>query len=456
MTISPRPPLWSRFWFLTLLRLSAGLMLVLLAVGVGLNALGNVPDHADFLLFYASAKSWLRGEGLYQLFFYIQPANTIVFAPGVVGDRLDANLNPPIVTLLFLPLAQLDIRTAYYVFNFVQVTVALWLFLFFIKRTFGSHPALMPAATLALAAFFPVLANLMLGQVGLLVFSLMMAAWLALDRDLPRRAGLFLGAALLMKLFVGLVFIWLALTRRWLVLLWAAMVYIVGSAASLLYFGVQNHLDWVRVIARHKAGSLSWNASLEGVLGRYFGASDGVISYFNWPLFCFGLRVVAWILSAWALIWLSRQVRALGEVRVFRLGFALTLPLMLLLAPLGWIYYFPLLLLAAALLWRENQSLGRPRWVQAGILAALVLAGSPQLISGSDFYTPSLWKHYDLGGYETKVDGVIQTVHFGIYDWFEIPELFTLALVLLSALAVRIALRQKREGVAPAAKPCKQ
>lgn len=422
---APALPLWSRGWFVALVRLAAGIGVLTIVIGTLLNAWGGVPDQTDFLQFRASAMAAGDGGRLYQFFIYIAQLGQIVLAGAAVPDKLSQNLNPPVVTLLFLPLNMVSLRTAYYITCLAQFALALFVFWTFLGRCFGRHALLRPAATLALAFYFPVMANMLLGQLGLLLFCLIALAWLALDQGRDRIAGCWLGLALLLKLFTGLLFVWLALTGRWKTLAWGVGIYLAGMALALLIFGTHNHLDWLRAIAAHGAGAMTWNASLQGVFERYLGAGD-VVSHFSLPWLVLALRALAWGLAAFALVWLSCQPGS------FTAGFALSLPLMLLLAPLGWIYYFPLLLLSAALLWRETNSTR----IKTGLALALLLSGAPQLLGGGDFYTPSFWKAYDKGGYITTVNGQEQTVLYGTYYWFELPELYTIALLAFALVAL--------------------
>lgn len=415
-------------------------MVLTLLAGVYANAYKGVPEYTDFNLFHSAVISHWQGGSLYQYFMYTPALSSVVFLGSVFPERMAANLNPPVVSFLFYPFALLDLRWGYYAFCFFQFGLCLAVLWKLLGRCFGSHPALRPAAALVLAAYFPVLSNMLLGQLGLVLFATITLGWLALEQGQLRRAGVWLGLALLLKVFVGLVFVWLALRRQWLVIFWGSLIYALGMLAALLVFGVDNHHDWLKAIHAYNAGALSWNASLQGVMERYLGAG-GVVSFYNMPLLCLFIRITVWISAAAALVWMGRQSDTIGQQRGLALGLCLTLPLMLLLAPLGWIYYFPLLLLCAALLWRESQSLPAPNRLRGGMVIALLCSGMPQLLGGNDFYKPQLLKHYDMGSYITTLDGHEQRVTFGDYNWPELPEIYTLALILFIGLALRMTYR---------------
>ncbi|HEX7951140.1 MAG TPA: glycosyltransferase family 87 protein [Candidatus Limnocylindrales bacterium] len=104
------------------------------------------------------------------------------------------------------------------------------------------------AAALALP---PVVAELVLGNVNLEILALLSAAWLGIRRDTRKGelvAGAAIGAAALIKVFPGLLILWLLVTRRW----WAAAASIgailVLALVTLPITGVQPWLDYPTVL----------------------------------------------------------------------------------------------------------------------------------------------------------------------------------------------------------------
>ena len=414
-------PLWHRPWFVNFLRTTALMMTGLLLLGFTLNAIAGLPQESDFVAFRASALAAASGERLYQMYVFIYELQQIVPLGAIMTDQLSHNLNPPIFTFLMLPLNTLSLSGAFLAFGLLQFFLALLVFWKLSGHIAGRSAFIRPAVTLLLAGFFPVMANLLIGQVGLLLFVFFGMGWLALDRKDNYQAGLWLGLALLLKIFSGLLFIWLALTGRWKAFFTGAAVYASGMLLALAVFGTGNHLDWLQTLLAHKTGASTWNASLEGMYVRYLGAGH-VASYYNVPLLVLALRITSWSLAAAALIWTARQKT--HQKNSFNCGFALSLALMLLLSPLGWIYYFPILFIALLLLWRETQTQGQ----RLTLVLAGLMSGIPQLIANADFYWPALWRSYTQTGPQTT----------DTYYWFQIPELHTLALLLFAILPVWI------------------
>lgn len=412
------PRLLPLFWLGFVLALAG------LAGAVYFNAKEGVSWRSDFTMLYASVKSQEGAGTLYRSYLY-QPQEMdepwfmdLVTAPdSKIGlSRRTDNLNPPVFSFLVKPFAQVKLRPAYYLWCGTQLILALSLWLFYLRRHFPNHPAAVPLGGLAFAAYFPIFGNLLVGEGGLWYFAAITAALLAYDKKREDLFGLFLGLALTLKLFTGLIFIWLLLSRRWRPLFWGAGIYAALMLLGLGFLGLENHIGWLRNLQEVSWYSYTWNASLDGVLARYFGGGSAVSS-FDWPLFRAIARVIAWGLALGALIWLSRQKNG------FNLGLAACLPLMLLLSPLGWIYYFPVLFLAAVLM---------APLPPVGALA-LLFSAVPQYLSIVDTYAPALWRpHYNgiLGTMPGDVPVTWQSRNF----WFDFCEAYTLALLILAVL----------------------
>ncbi len=380
-----------------------------LGTGVWFNAAQGVPQGTDFLLFVASAQAFTHQLGLYHTFYYAPDVpGGIQFLPDSLA--LSHNLNPPVLTLLTLPLVPLDLRTAYYVWCAGQVGLAL-----LAGFTLLRQAAARAGFVIVLCVYYPVLANLQIGQMGLLLFALLALYWHAAEQGQVRRAGVLLGLALLLKLFVGLIFVWLLLQRRWAILIYGAAVWAVGMGLGLLLFGVANHRDWLDVVTTYSAGGLNWNASLYGVVQRYTG---GMPLPALLPLtLSFGLVAV---------VWLNQQRQHPAS---FSLGIALCCPLMLLLTPLGWIYYFPVLLLSALILWQQSENLPHPQPFRRTLIVGMALSGVPQLLTVPESSHLFLWRRYAQDDFTVS--------------WFVAPEVYPLALALLCALPLWLAYKAR-------------
>lgn len=105
-------------------------------------------------------------------------------------------------------------------------------------------------------AFPPVVGELVLGNVHLLLLGLFTLAWLGIRRGDQRGewiAGLAVGAALIIKVFPGVLLVWFLLTRRYR----AAVAVLVGAAAlalvTLPVTGIEPWLQYPTVLANLSA-----------------------------------------------------------------------------------------------------------------------------------------------------------------------------------------------------------
>ena len=315
-----------------------------------LNCWHGVPAGNDFVMFHAAARSLLGGGSIYQPFLYVPYMHEAWLTGTAPGTGIvPLNLNPPIMSLLFLPLGLLPLRVAYMVSYIVQLLAALWVLRQLVRTMLPSSHSAFAWSACSLLVYFPTFANLYAGQVGLALMAVLGLATLALLKGHHRTAGIWLGLALTAKLFVGLIFVWLLWNRRWSSLTMGLMVWAMCMTVGFLLFGVGDHLHWISAMQENAQRALSWNGSLWALLARNFPADQTGL----------GL-VLALGIGLPVLAVLARQEPRFALAGLF--------PLMLLLSPLGWIYYFPVLIISALLLWPYQKGL---------LVAALALSACP-------------------------------------------------------------------------------
>lgn len=380
------------------------------AVAIWVNAANGVPEQTDFLSLYASAKAWREGLSLLHPFVYVPFFGHISFVEGAKAGFSSDNLNFPLTSIFMAPLTLLELRPAYYLWCASQLGVALGVWLWLLHKLSLAQRG---AAVALFAFYFPVFANALIGQNGVLLFVLLGLFVGSVERGWHKRAAIWLGLALLLKLFVGLLFVWLVLQRQWRMVILAGTVWAVGVAVSLFVLGVQPHLEWLQLLHTHEVPPLNWNAAWQAMVMRY--SHDLVIG--RW------LVAGAWLLCLGCLCSLAwRKSDTL-------LGVAICLPMMLFLSPLGWLYYFPVLLLSGycfATLGGYQQR-GPAVVFSLGFVCTMV----PQyLATNVEKLQDSLATRGILP--DVKVEnGQLVTYFTDERTWLVLPELYTLALVLL-------------------------
>jgi hypothetical protein len=301
-----------------------------------------------------------------------------------VADEADGkarapNLNPPHFHVLLLPLAPLSPAAAFGVWTTASVA-ALLVSLLIVRRAAGL--GIWGTATLAAAAIVsPAMhTTLLTGQVGLLLLLGYTVAWqhLRLKRDVA--AALWLGVLASIKPFLLLFAIVFAAERRWravaALLLTVAAIFAAGAAA----LGIDDYRQWVTHLTAVDWEEHYMNASVLGLLERTFATTAWTQHPFiDAPWLVRPVWVIAAVATIVVLMAATRRDRDADRT------FLMTGTAMLLLSPLGWVYYLwfllpPLTMRLAAL----DAVAPRPRLLFA---AALLLLFVPAPVPYASFKT---------------------------------------------------------------------
>ncbi len=308
----------------------------------------------DFYKFYQSALFYFEGISIYgKIVRPLTPAE-VAFMHGTILV-LSSDLNPPFFTLLLLPTAWLTYTQSFLVWSALSLIATIAGILI----SFKPYPALWNNLNLRLwglvgfLLYFPSYANLRFGQVTSFLLLLTAGAWLASRKQKNYLAGFLLGIALSIKAFYGLFLIYFAVRKQWRLLFSFCATYIACTAISIVIFGVSAYKTYYLTLTKILWYSASWNGSILGFLTRLFGGdNEGNIPIFHLPflthplfLISAGLLTLYLIWSTWHSMRLNNTLSAEAKLDHFDWGFSLTIVLMILIAPLGWLYYFSLLII---------------------------------------------------------------------------------------------------------------
>lgn len=244
------------------------------------------------------------------------------------------NLNPPHFHLLLLPLTALPPDVAFTVWMWLSL-VALAAALVMIGRAVRLR-AWGFASLYAAAMLSPALhATMLTGQVGLLLLVPFTLAWIAARGGRDVAAGLWLGFCAAIKPFVLLFAVAFLVQKRWRAAAAMGAAGLAMCAAGALAIGLHEYAAWIGQLAGVTWAEHYMNASLLGLLERTFSATPwgqhplvdrpGAIG----PLWI-GAVVIVVIITA----------RAWARMHDVDRTFLITGAAMLLVSPLGWVYYF--------------------------------------------------------------------------------------------------------------------
>lgn len=298
----------------------------------------------DFFKFYQSVRFYFAGQSLYYpTIMEVKKATTTLWVTS------NGNLNPPFLTMLLLPLYYVNYADALKLWTIGSIILmfsSAWLVL----RPFPQwHKYTLPILA-AFAIYMPNSANLAYGQISNYLFIWLAGAWLLGRQKKDVFAGILIGIACAIKIFCGLFLIYFFCIKRFRMLTAALITGACAFLASLLLFGFDNYFRYRAVLKEIKWYSASWNVSFYGFFTRLFSHTEKNKPLIYIPHLTEILTVLCCIIL---LIYLIYHWRKLGNIH-FDIGFSLTLIVMLLLSPLGWIYYFGLLLIPYLVLIQQS------------------------------------------------------------------------------------------------------
>jgi hypothetical protein len=400
------------------------------------------PPSSDFYKFYVSAERWQSGKSPYWIIPpRIKPGDAC--HPDAVREKgqpkggaaellvlggpipcLAPNLNPPIFMALMAPLAKLPYPTAWWSWGYLSVLCA-WASVWLMTGTLGmTRPGRALACfvlTTALFGYYPHFIDFALGQVGSVLMLPLTLGWLALRNKRPQLAGVWWGLAASFKPFLLMLVLAMFVLRQWRASLAFALTAITLGLIGLLWMGWDAH-DHYRMVAANVTWTTSnWNASIPGLIDRAFSGLDPLqhpeVSAIRRSII--GLLCSAVVFSAG---WLLHRSRHLPAPKQADLTVMLLMPTVILVSPLGWLYYLPWLMLSGIVAWHMHYDLIQGRaWILALLapLAATLLPIGMKAVPTPR--NPTIWWGIDaLYGYALL--GTWLIVVFMAREWIAIVE----------------------------------
>ncbi len=192
----------------------------------------DFPIH-DFANYYFGAKFLADGTFSYKLYFPYE-FNKAIYDLGFHNIFVSYAPNTPFLSFFFLPLTFFTIVKAKILFNFISIillTLSIYRLFDFYKINF-KYVILIPILLLV-----PIKNNLLFGQVYFLLFFLLSEGLIAYEKKHYKRMSVFLGLAILLKVFPVLLFAILILKKQLKPFLYLGLSCLLLLALSLLLSG---------------------------------------------------------------------------------------------------------------------------------------------------------------------------------------------------------------------------
>jgi hypothetical protein len=295
------------------------------------------------------------------------------------------NTNPPAFILATLPLTFMPDGVAFGVWTAASMIGLL------ISLALTARALKLPFRHLLIVALGlqGVSASLRFGQVTLLLLPFMTLAWLADREGQEVKAGGWLGALIYAKPFIGVYALYLIGRREWRALRAMAIAYVTLSAIGL-FAGLRVTLSWIQTLRGLSDKTTHVvNASWPGLAARLFSVDISQTNPVYTP-FVVAPEIASVVSIVGVLAIAVVSASAIQRQKSRDAHWAILAASMLLMSPLGWIYYIPLLippmastvpalhrlvaiLVAGAMLWVPSSVLARNHF---GPLATATI-GSP-------------------------------------------------------------------------------
>ncbi|MBL7479685.1 glycosyltransferase family 87 protein [Legionella bononiensis] len=324
----------------------------------------------DFTTFYSSIQALMHDDN---------PYATLVADYLPIPRKLSGNLCPPVFLVLTYPLGLLNYHTAllcWFLISFISglIGAGITFSLAFSKDSLHQYGLIL---VLLYMMLFSTIMNLVIGQIGSILFLFIMLGYYYYLRERDYLAGILWALIISIKFFPGLLFFYVLAERRFKLFFtmlficlccWAIPLYLCGPQIYQHYYNLMSNVTWY---------ADSWNASIYGFLFRLFTFNFNVPHELRLKISLIYL-IVFTIAFGFYYHFLRKITNDSTNHPVDHYRFCLTLVFMLLLSPFGWIYYFSLLILPLLLCWsKEVQKLNAPTRTLGFWLLCLFLLNFP-------------------------------------------------------------------------------
>jgi len=356
-------------------RIGFWLRIILLICGLLVDAriLYNYKNvRSDFVQDYIAAISLRQGSSLYG-------ENTKKLESEMLGFSGPPNFHPPFNALLFLPFSFLTYGTAFVVLGIFSIISLLLINLFVVKGVGLNGDWLLNFSCFTLF-WYPVIYCLAIGQTSMIIAACLVGGWFCLRSKKTYIAGFLFAIATLMKLFPGLVLLYLFMSKNWRTIFSMVSFIIIGFFVTTCIVGFDNVRTYAIVmIARdiNEWRGFVINHSIVGIVTRIFSDTGWTESLIQFPRF--GSLLIV-LLDSLILIYTILKMRVMAvKKELADYAFGLTIVAMLLLSPITWGNIFPVLILPIGLLLKEYivESSSRKRILSLLVILFLSLPDMP-------------------------------------------------------------------------------
>jgi len=345
---------------------------------------------------------------LYQDYF---AAKHLLNHESIYSDITHQNYHPPLAAFLFAPLALLPYWYACLTWSIITIFLYFtsgWLVL---KELDFRLPYYYLLVIIGYSlCWYPFQANIALGQWSILIGTCLVIGWICLRHQKNFFAGVILGLSCLIKLFPGLIIIYLILTKRWKALVTMISVVLIGFLVMGIILGPSEIIYYFTMIVPRDVNAFiafPGNYSILGIFEIFFWDGAWVKPIFISPI---PINLIALVLDIGVLIILIRLMLHLPiNTDNDDIKYALTIITMFFISPLSWQHMLTILILPISIILMKMPSqVMKHKYGYSLALFGIVLLSIPDIEVGRfliRLYDPNripwlsglLFLAYDLG-----------------------------------------------------------
>jgi len=305
---------------------------------------------SDFIQDYLAGYALLNGLSIY--------GETIPeLSIHMLGIKFHENFHPPFTALLFAPLALLDFSSAFIVWN--TLSLVAYLFIVYIALDYTSLTRGQKKLLLSFSLlWYPFISDIGHGNSSSIIVLAISAGWLAMQKNKNSLAGALFGFACLIKLFPGLLLIFLLAQKNWRGATSMCFTILVGFLFSFLVLGSHDFIFYfTEVLARDvkEWGGFPTNISLTGLALPVLTENSWVNPLLHIPKESAVISLK--VLSFGFIFYTSYRLFILSKNSLNRsFAFGLTCIAMVLASPISWSHILFIALLPMAILVSEKKS----------------------------------------------------------------------------------------------------
>jgi hypothetical protein len=316
----------------------------------------------DLMTYYLMAKAYLAHSNPYL------PVNELAQRfLGATSDLVHPAPCTPVMILLFIPLSFLSLGNAIVTWFVIELTLlgAISYMLTILWSGKGNIPGSILIFLISLA-WYPVMVDLLYGQLTILLTALILAALLALHKDKKILAGVFLGFSMAVKMYTWPLILYFAIKKDWRTFIISCLTFIGFNLTAIIVLGIHPVLEYYfRVTAQVSSiyDSFLQNYSLWSIGFRFLEGTSPTGGEFISAPPLINLPGLAPFLSAGlvilflalGLIWANRSKK-------LDIPYSIMICVLILISPITWDHYYFMAIIPMTVLLYELSRHSFPTW----------------------------------------------------------------------------------------------